>query len=263
MNFRGGLALIKKSLLGYMSSRGFFWTLSVAWMMGPLIYLFVWITAAGQGTIKGFNRDDFVFYYLVLILVNQLTYPTSNWTIGEGIRNGTIATWLLRPIPTIFEAIASDIAVKIVCMPFVLVIAVGLALFLSISIHIPAITILIFLFSLAMAQILRFIFAYVMALMAFWTQRIDALLDLSGLMVFLFAGQVAPTMLLPGILKNAALVLPFRYMLGFPIEVLMGKLDRPELITGLIIQAVWVVCLLVLHWIVWQRGLRKFSSIGG
>ena len=263
MNFRGGLALIKKSLLSYMSSRGFFWTLSVAWMMGPLIYLFVWITAAGSGTIKGFDRADFVFYYLVLILVNQLTYPTSNWTIGEGIRNGTIATWLLRPIPTIFEAIASDIAVKIVCMPFVLVLTVGLSLFLRISFRIPATTVLIFIGSLLLAQIVRFMFAYLAALMAFWTQRIDAFLDLTGLLVFLFAGQVAPTLLLPGILRKAALVLPFRYMLGFPIEVLMGKLTQAELLSGLIIQSVWVVALLLLHQVVWQKGLKKFSSLGG
>ena len=41
--------------------------------------------------------------------------------------------------------------------------------------------------------------------------------------MFVFAGQVAPTALLPGGLRTAAEWLPFRYMLGFPIEVLLGS----------------------------------------
>ena len=49
MNWRGGWALIRKSLLSFLSARGFFWTLAVGWMIGPLVYLFVWRAAAEAG----------------------------------------------------------------------------------------------------------------------------------------------------------------------------------------------------------------------
>lgn len=263
LNVRGGWGLVKKSLFSYMSSRGFFWTLAVAWTMGPLVYLFVWITAAGTGNIGGFGRNDFILYYTVLIVINQLTYPTSTWTTGEGIRSGTISTWLLRPVPVIYEAVASDIAVKIVCLPFVLVLAVILGLVLGVSIPFTGSRILIFLPVLLMAQVLRFTVTYIMALFAFWTQRIDSLLALVNTFTFIFAGQVAPTVILPGFLKQLAVILPFRYMLGFPIEVLMGKLSPGQLVLGVVVQFVWVVVVVLLYKVVWRSGVKVYTAIGG
>ena len=73
MNHRGGWALIKKTWLSWMQYRGFFFLLAFMWMIPPLIYLFVWSTAAGAGAIAGLTRGEFVAYYLALILVNQLT----------------------------------------------------------------------------------------------------------------------------------------------------------------------------------------------
>lgn len=263
INIRGGWGLVKKSLFSNMSSRGFFWTLSVAWMMGPLVYLFVWITAAGNGTVGGFDRNDFILYYTVLIVVNQLTYPTSTWTTGEGIRSGTISTWLLRPVPVIYEAVASDIAVKIVCLPFILVITVILGLVLGISLPLNGTRILIFLPVLFLAQVLRFTVTYIVALLAFWTHRMDALLSLVNTFTFIFAGQVAPTMILPGFLKQLAILLPFRYMVGFPIELLMGKLSPGQLLLGLVVQVVWVVVVVLLYKVIWRGGIKAYTAIGG
>lgn len=263
VNIRGGWGLVKKSLFSNMSSRGFFWTLAIAWMMGPLVYLFVWITAAGNGAVGGFDRGDFILYYTVLIVINQLTYPTSTWTTGESIRSGTISTWLLRPVPVIYEAIASDIAVKIVCLPFILVISIILGLVLGISIPLNSTRILIFIPVLFMAQVLRFTVTYIVALLAFWTQRIDSLLALVTTFTFIFAGQVAPTMILPGVLKQLAILLPFRYMVGFPIEVLMGKLSPGQLLFGLAVQVVWVVVVVVLYKVTWRSGIKAYTSIGG
>ncbi|MGE5483664.1 MAG: ABC-2 family transporter protein [Ignavibacteriales bacterium] len=191
MNLRGGIALVRKSLMVYTASRTFIWVLSVGWMMGPLVYLFVWVVAAGQGTVGGFGRSEFVFYYVCVILVNQLTYPSSHWVVGEGIRAGTMSVWLLRPLPPAYEAIASDIAVKVVCMPFVLAISVLLAAALRFRSIIPVRAIPAFFAALLLAQVLRFMFSYVLSLLAFWTQRIDSVLALTDACVFLLGGLVA------------------------------------------------------------------------
>lgn len=263
MNLRGGVALVKKSLFSFMASRGFFWTLALGWMMGPLVYLFVWITASRQGSIGGFERNDFIFYYLSLILVNQFTYPTSHWTVGEQIQGGTISNSLLRPIPVIYEAIGADLAVKIVTMPFVFVITIGLGILLNCKVSLSLETILFFSGSLILAQILRFLFAYTLALLAFWTQRIQSLLAINDTFIFLFSGQVAPVALLPSFLKGLAILLPFRSMLGFPIEVLVGKLTPWEMTAGFIYQGIWIILVIILHQIVWKLGTRHYVTVGG
>ena len=250
-------------MFSYTSARGFFWTLTLGWMMGPLVYLFVWTTAARQGAIGGFERGDFVAYYLCLILINQLTYPASNWTVGDVIRSGGFSAWLLRPLPAIFEAIASDVALKVICVLFVLVAIVLLGLVLRPTITLSFEAVAVFVLALLLAQALRFLLAYVLALLAFWHERSDALLGLNDTLIFLLAGQVAPTALLPGVLQRIAVALPYRYMIGFPIETLMGHISRAEMRAGLAWQVGWLLVLVVAHQLVWRQGLRRYTAVGG
>lgn len=263
LNLRGGMALIGKSLFSFIASRGFFWTLAVSWMMPPLILLFVWTAAAGNGTVGGLGKSVFVSYYLCLIVVNQLTYPTSHWVIGDNIRLGTLSTWLLRPLPIIYEAVASDIALKIVCMPLVLVSVAGLAVFTGSGIAISPAGIAIFIPALLMSCVLRFLTAYTLSLFAMWTQKIDSLLSVNDILVFLLAGQAAPTILLPGVLRAVSAYLPFRYMLGFPVEIVTGMLSYRQVLTGFLVQSFWLFAAIAAQRIVYRRGIRRFNAIGG
>jgi len=263
MNLRGGWELIKKSYLGWMASRGFFWTLTFGWMVPSLLYLFVWVAVAGQGQVQGFTRDDFIVYYLCLIMLNQFTYPVCNWTVGDSIRMGRLSDWLLRPLPVMFEAIASDIAMKMVCTPFAVAVTVVLAFFLRPAVHFSPQSVLFFLPAFLLSQLLRFLMAYTLALLALWNSRADALLDLNDSLVFLLAGQVAPIALLPGALRALAAVLPYRYMLGFPIELLIGRLSTTEIWQGFAWQCAWVIGVVFLYKVVWKHGLRHYTSVGG
>jgi len=246
-----------------MASRGFFWTLAFSWMMGPLVFLFVWIAASGTGSVGGLDKSDFIFYYLLLIFVNQLSYPCSHWVIGENIQAGTLSAWLMRPLPMIYEAVAADIAQKIVCMPMLIVMVTVLAMFLGFDGASASAWFLLFIPALLMACLLRFLFSYMVSLLAFWTEKIDALLAVNDTLVFLLAGQVAPTVLLPGVLGTVSSLLPFRYMLGFPVEVLSGMLPLAEVMKGLCIQASWLVSVVILQKLIYNRGIRRYIAIGG
>lgn len=263
MNIRGGLELIRRSLFGWMAGRGFFWSLALGWMMPSLVYLFVWLRVALQQPVNGFSRDDFIAYYLCLILVNQFTYPVSNWTVGDVIRSGKFSSWLLRPLPPIYEAIASDAAMKMVSMPFTIGVVVVIGLILRPAFTFSLASLTTFILALLLAQILRFLLAYLLALLALWAARADALLLLNDTLVFLLAGQIAPTALLPEALQSAATVLPYRYLLGFPIELLLGKLSGPEVWQGFAWQLGWLAAVIALYRLIWRRGLRHYTAVGG
>ncbi|HNT77374.1 MAG TPA: ABC-2 family transporter protein, partial [Anaerolineae bacterium] len=217
INLRGGWALIKKTWLMWVQHRSFFFLLAFGWMIPPLIYLFVWATAAGGASIGGLTRGGFVAYYLVLILVNQLTYSQTNWTVGDTIRYGGMNSLLLRPLSPVFDALSSEVAGKVVYMLFVIPVTAVLALILRPELHLTLTNTLAFIPALALAWALRFFWGYWLALLAFWATRADALLALQDALIFLLAGQVAPTALLPGVLRQASHFLPFRYMVGFPV----------------------------------------------
>ncbi len=263
MSCRGGVALIKKNIFSYVASRGFFWTLALSWMMQPIIYMFVWITIAGNGSIASFQKNDFMIYYICLIVINQLTYPTSHWTVGDNIYNGTFSFWLLRPMPPIFEAISTDLAVKVIGVPIVLVFSVLISICLKVKITFDIQYIPLFIVALILAQILRFMVAYTIAIGALITTKINSLLSINDTMIFLLSGQVVPTVLLPGVVQTISNVLPYRYMLGFPIEILLGKLSQNEIILGLIMQSIYIVVIYFIQRIVWKCGLKKYTAYGG
>ena len=263
MNTRGGLALIKSTWSSWLQHRGFFFVLAFGWMIPPLIYLFVWSTAVGEQLGPGLTRGEFVAYYLVLILVNQITYSMTNWTVGDMIREGMMNTLLLRPISPLFDTLASEIAGKVVFLAFAFPAVGVLALLLRPELHIDLRDGVAFLPALAMAWALRFFWGYWIALLAFWASRADALLAVQDSMVFLLAGQVAPMALLPELMQKVALALPFRYMVGFPVEVLTGQLGKVDLWTGFALQAGWLVVTLALFMTMWRMGVRHYSAVGG
>jgi ABC-2 type transport system permease protein len=80
--------------------------------------------------------------------------------------------------------------------------------------------------------------------------------------VFLLAGQIAPVALLPGPLAALATALPFRYMLGFPVEMMIGKALRADVLHGLAIQWSMVLVLATLAAVAWRAGLRRFEAYG-
>ncbi len=246
MNHRGGIALIKSSWASWMQYRGFFFVLAFGWMIPPLIYLFIWSTAAGDEALGGMSRGVFVGYYLILILVNQLTYAQTNWTVGDVIREGSLSSWLLRPIPTVYHPLATEVAGKVVCMSFVIPIAAMLTLVLRPELNASLNEMILFLPALALAWLLRFFWGYTLALLAFWSPRADALLALQDTLIFLLAGMVAPVTLLPTSLQQIARLLPFRYMLGFPVEVITRQATGSDLAAGFLLQLGWLALALVL-----------------
>jgi ABC-2 type transport system permease protein len=263
MNLHGGWALIKSTWMSWLQYRSFFFLLAFGWMIPPLVSLFVWSTAASEKPIQGLTQGEFVAYYLLFILINQLTYSQTNWTVGDSIRNGDMNRALLRPLSPLFSTLSTELAGKVVYMTFVTPAVAALALLFHPTIHLTWQQGLAFVPALLLAWLLRFFWGYWLALLAFWATRANALLEIQDALIFLLAGQVAPVALLPGPLRLLAVVLPFRYMIGFPVEVLLGHLTGIQLLIGFAYQCGWCLIALTLFVVIWRIGVRHYTAVGG
>lgn len=166
-------------------------------------------------------------------------------------------------MPYLYQVLASELAGKVVMMAFVIPVSAVLAFVLHPELHVTLQGALLFIPSLFMAWWLRFLWGYALALLAFWATRADALLAIQDAMIFLLAGVMAPTTLLPDPLHLASVILPFRYMVGFPVELLMGQYSDSQIWIGLGIQFAWLVFTALITSRVWKTGLKRYSAIGG
>ena len=263
MNHRGGWELIKNTWQSWLQHRGFFFLLAFGWMLPLLVYLFVWSAAAGDGTVGGLTRDALAGYYLALILVNQVTYSSTNWTVGDVIRYGEISRWLLQPMSPLYHALSSEIAGRVVFMLFSIPVTGLFALILQPELGLTWEQGLLFIPALFFAWFLRFFWGYWLALLSFWAARADSLLALQDTLVFLVGGHLAPIALLPAWLQGPAKVLPFRYMSAFPVEILTGQLERGEILLGFAVQMAWGLAAFLLYRLIWARGIRHYEAVGG
>ena len=55
-------------------------------------------------------------------------------------------------------------------------------------------------------------------------------------------------------------MLPFRYMLGFPVEVLTGQLERTAMGRGFVFQAAWLAVALALYVVLWRGRAALFGG---
>ncbi len=238
------------------------------WMIGsvlePLVYLVVWstVTVSQGGSVGDYTAGQFAAYFIVLMLVNQVTYTWIMYEYEYRIREGLLSPALLRPVHPIHADISDNVSSKLVSMPVMLVIAAGLAvLFKPTATFLPW-TILAFIPALFLAFLVRFLVEWTLAQSAFWTTRVGAINQVYFVLVLFLSGQIAPLSLFPKPIQILADILPFRWMIGFPVELILGRLSPIQALRGLGAQLIWLVISLGLARIVWRAGIRIYSAVG-
>ena len=90
----------------------------VIWLLGfllePTIYLVVWTTVANSqgGAVGGFTAGEFAGYFIVLMIVNQLTFDWHAFFMEWRIRTGNLSPMLLRPVHPIHNDVAKNLTFK-------------------------------------------------------------------------------------------------------------------------------------------------------
>ena len=114
-----------------------------------------------------------------------------------------------------------------------------------------------------LAAAMRFFISFTTGLLAFWTTRATAIMELhAGVSLFL-SGRLAPLALLPPAVAGVAALSWFPYMLAFPVELLTGAAQGPAVVQGFAGQLVWLGVWIAAYHVTWTRGLRRYGAVGG
>ena len=117
--------------------------------------------------------------------------------------------------------------------------------------------------SIVLTGCLQFFISYTMALLAFWLLEISTLIFILFAFEYIAGGHLFPLDILPPALVKALYLTPFPYQLFFPVSIYVGKTTGTALYQGLAIQALWVIAAYLLARLMWRRGIRKYSAVGG
>ncbi|MGW7681027.1 ABC-2 family transporter protein [Kribbella sp. NPDC054772] len=244
---------IWRQILGWSGAWWFLVTLILGQAVAPLLGLFLWRHVPGAGA-------QVSSYYLAVICVALLTASFENHTFAQAIYNGSVATALLRPQPAVIGPLGENLAIRfwMFLLGIPLLVVVGFATGASFG----PLAVLTAVPALVLAAVLHFLFVWTLAMAAFWTERVHAVVAFGTVLIFLLGGSAAPNALLPDPLRTIAQVLPFRSMLGFPAELAAGNLTSTAAAAGYAVSVVWTVVLGSCAVGAWRLGVRRYTTVG-
>ena len=218
---------------------------------------------ARSGPVAGYTQEGFTAYYLATLLVRLFTGCWVVYELTMEIRQGTLAMRLLRPIhPLLAHAAENAAAIPvrlIVCTPLI-------AIFLYTS-HAsltrdPLLWLCVPL-SLVGAWMITFGVMAIVGTLALFVESAMGLfqlwLGLSGVL----SGYLVPLDLFPERVRAIAMLLPFRFTLSFPVELVLGRVDRAAALQLLAAQWSYVALFTVGTVLLWRAGMRRFGAFGG
>jgi ABC-2 type transport system permease protein len=219
---------------------------------------------AEGGPPAGWTRDDFLSYYVAAVVLWNLSGQHVVWQWDVDLRSGDLSHRLMRPVHPFHQYAASDLGHRAVLgtmllpalvLAAVLVPGVDYDLDPARAVAVACAVVLSYAVSLLMAS--------TFALVGFWsTQTANLWMLWWGLGSFA-SGWVAPLDLMPQWLRTMALMLPFRTTMGFPIELLLGRLSAAQVAYGFAVGLAWLAAFAGFYRIVWRRGIRRYQAVAG
>jgi ABC-2 type transport system permease protein len=229
----------------------------------PLVMMAVWLAIAADGPVGGFNANDFVAYFLGVVFTRRLVGVWVVWDLDRSIREGEISSRLLRPLHPIHYDLARVVSAK--PLNFALVfppVALTALLMPGRQFDVSPGAIACYLLAISGGILLELFVQWCVGCLAFWWSHAVALQDFWFVIYSLMGGQIIPLALLPPALRDLTFWLPFRYLMSFQVEIMLGRLSFEQILTGFAMQGAWVLFFYGLFRVVWWRGLRQYGAVG-
>jgi len=236
------------------------------WMFStnmPLIMLALWAAVARNGPVGSYSQRGFVAYYLCTLLVRLLTGSWVVWELTMEIRQGDLAMRLLRPIHPLIAYSAENLAAVplrgVVTIPVVSILLWTARGQLG---HDPFLWLLL-MPALLGAWLLTFLVMALIGTLALYLESATSLFEAWLGVSAVLSGYLVPLDLFPQAVQRIALVLPFRFLLSFPVELMLGKHTPGHALLLLGGQWLYVAAALLATSLVWRAGLRRYAAYGG
>ena len=229
----------------------------------PLIMLAMWDSVAAEGPVAGLDQAAFARYFTVTLVVRHLTSCWVVWELNMLIRSGGLSPQLLRPMhPLWFQAVRHAVALPVRIAVLVPLVALLVAWRPEMELAPTLAQVAVASVSSVLAWLIVFATQVTFGCLAFWYGQSLGLFNLWFGLWSVFGGYLVPLAVMPDDIQTLAGWLPFRSMLGTPIEIGAGLLAPDEWAPALLVQLGWVTASSLVGLRVWRAGLARYGAFG-
>ncbi len=203
-----------------------------------------------------------ITYATVAMLMSLILEVDGTRLIREKIREGTIATDLMKPISVPLYFFSDGLGQTL--LHALLVIPSLLCALLLVHIDVPGpATFAAFLLAFAIGYGVNFFLNFLMNSIAFWTLETFAAQLIVRWASDLLSGQIIPLTLFPGIVGRVVFALPFAAIYSTPLLIYVGVIPPEQWAPSIAAQAGWLALFAVAATVVWRAASNRVVIQGG
>lgn len=239
-----------------------------AWILADIIKIcglcLVWIAASKMD--ETVSNGYIVSYYILIMLISKLT---SDYTLEFGMRDiisGRFSNFLIKPFNYLTEYLGINIGNNI--LRFVLFIpAFIFGIFLSLKFNFWIITfnpfnIVLCCISIIFGFCISFLLGNIISLISMRVKEMDGIRIFYYNIASMLSGEFIPKVFLPIWGQYVLQILPFRYTLSFPVEILLGRLTTYDLNFGFILSIFWILILILIYRLMYKFSIKRYEAEG-
>lgn len=257
--------VFNNSLSEYFSYRLNFLLWRVRVVISILITYFLWASVfQSQNEVFGYNQSSMLTYILLITFLQGVILSTQTHRVANEIYVGDLSNFLIKPINYIGFNLARDLSDKTI-NTFFSIIEITLFFFIlapPIVVQTNPFWLFFFILTIFLAAILYFEISLLLSFIGFWSKETWAPRFIFFILITFLAGTYFPLDIFPKPIYNLLQILPFTYIIFFPLKIYLGTISTIELVRGLITVTVWLITLLFLIKHLWQKGLKIYTAEG-
>ncbi len=213
----------------------------------------------------GYSRSQMLTYVLGLAILRALVLTNRSFELTWEIARGRLSSLLLRPVHVFGYQLALDLSDKTIRVLAALAEVMVLVWIFDAKLYWPA---QFSTFVLAGAAVVLAVFLYywiglALASSGFWSAESIGFLWAASLFMEFCSGAFFPLDVLPDVLQKTLRLLPFPYLVFFPLNIYLERLEPARIAEGLVLLAAWIAVFIVMVRLLWSRGLAEYQAEGG
>lgn len=226
---------------------------------------FLWFSVIPENSrVFGYDQSSILTYVLGTSLISAIVTSNRSYAIGDEINQGNLSNYLIKPMNYFLYWFSRDIGDKLMNLFF----SIGEIVLIYLIFHPPLVMqtnpviILLFIFSVILAVILYFLMNLLLGFVGFWSADVWAPRFIFWVVLSFFAGNYFPLDILSPSIYRIFELLPFSYLIFFPIKVYLGQIVMFDIMKGFMITGFWIILLFILSRLIWSKGLRAYTAQG-
>lgn len=234
-------------------------------VMNILLVYFLWLSLLGNGSfIFGYSKIQMITYILLTAFISNMVLSSRSASIGDEINSGDLSNYLVKPMNYFTYWFFRDMGDKAMNMSFALIEFSLIFIFLRPTFFMQTnlVLILFFIISLIVSILILFFLNVLVSLLGFWIDQVWPLRFIFFIIIQFFAGSLFPLDILPKPLFFIFNLLPFPYLLYFPVKIYLGSVNWLIILSGFIISNIWIFLLYKLVNFLWKKGIKNYSAQG-